>query len=218
MERVCGICSHVHALAFALGVEKLAGVQAPPRAQAIRELVSELERIHSHLLWLGVAAHEGGFDTLFMFSWRDRETVMDLLETISDHIITGHCQGVDTDAAHHLLDALLQNPTARVETGPQRQIHHLQGLLYASENQAALALQHFQTAQRILPDIESGLVQAAVLAEHQFWNEALQHLQTLRTLLKQGTTRRSGKIDYPAEIEHLEHLINQDMQGAGTKP
>ncbi len=142
-----------------------------------------------------------------------------LLETISDRIITGHCQGVDTDAAHHLLDALLQNPTARVETGPQRQIHHhLQGLLYASENQAALALQHFQTAQRILPDIESGLVQAAVLAEHQFWNEALQHLQTLRTLLKQDTTRRSGKIDYPAEIEHLEHLINQNMQGAGTKP
>lgn len=83
MERVCGICSHVHAMAFALGVEKLAGVQAPPRAQAIRELVAELERIHSHLLWLGVAAHEGGFDTLFMYSWRDRETVMDLLETIS---------------------------------------------------------------------------------------------------------------------------------------
>ncbi len=83
MERVCGICSHVHAMAFALGVERLAKVQAPPRAQAIRELVAELERIHSHMLWLGVAAHEGGFDTLFMYSWRDRETVMDLLETIS---------------------------------------------------------------------------------------------------------------------------------------
>lgn len=83
MERVCGICSHVHAMAYALGVEKLANVQAPPRAQAIREMIAELERIHSHLLWLGVAAHEGGFDTLFMFSWRDRETVMDLLETIT---------------------------------------------------------------------------------------------------------------------------------------
>ena len=68
MERVCGICSHVHSMAFVLGVEKLANVQAPPRAQAIRELVAELERIHSHILWLGVAAHEGGFDTLFMFS------------------------------------------------------------------------------------------------------------------------------------------------------
>ena len=83
LERICGICSHTHALTYALGVEKLAGVEAPPRAQAIRVLVAELERIHSHMLWLGVAAHEAGFDTLFMYSWRDRETVMDLLEVIS---------------------------------------------------------------------------------------------------------------------------------------
>jgi ech hydrogenase subunit E len=83
LERVCGICSHIHATAYTLGVEKLAGVTAPPRAQAIREVFAELERIHSHLLWLGVAAHEGGFDTLFMYSWRDRETVMDLLEMLS---------------------------------------------------------------------------------------------------------------------------------------
>jgi NADH-quinone oxidoreductase subunit D len=45
--------------------------------------VGELERIHSHLLWLGVAAHEAGFDTLFMFTWRDRETIMDALELLS---------------------------------------------------------------------------------------------------------------------------------------
>lgn len=80
LERICGICSHIHATAYCLGVEKLAGVTAPPRAQAIRVLVAELERIHSHLLWLGVAAHQAGFDTLFMYSWRDRETVMDVLE------------------------------------------------------------------------------------------------------------------------------------------
>jgi NADH-quinone oxidoreductase subunit D len=83
LERICGICSHIHALAYCLGVEKLAGVTAPPRAQAIRVLVAELERIHSHLLWVGVAAHEAGFDTLFMYSWRDRETVMDLLEELT---------------------------------------------------------------------------------------------------------------------------------------
>lgn len=83
LERVCGICSHTHATAYCLGVEQLAGVTAPPRAQAIRSLVAELERIHSHLLWLGVAAHEAGFDTLFMTSWRDRETVMDLLESLT---------------------------------------------------------------------------------------------------------------------------------------
>lgn len=83
LERICGICSHIHATAYCLGVEKLAGVIIPPRAQAIRTLVAELERIHSHLLWLGVAAHEAGFDALFMYSWRDRETVMDILENLT---------------------------------------------------------------------------------------------------------------------------------------
>jgi Ni,Fe-hydrogenase III large subunit len=83
LERICGICSHIHATAYCLGVEQLAGVDVPPRAQAIRVLVAELERIHSHMLWLGVAAHEAGFDTLFMYSWRDRETIMDLLESLS---------------------------------------------------------------------------------------------------------------------------------------
>jgi ech hydrogenase subunit E len=82
-ERVCGICSHTHSLAYSLGVEKLAQVEVSARAQAIRELVAGLERIHSHLLWLGVTAHQAGFDTLFMYSWRDRETVMNLLEQIT---------------------------------------------------------------------------------------------------------------------------------------
>ena len=82
-ERVCGICSHTHALAYSLGVEKLAQVEASPRAQAIREVVAGMERIHSHLLWLGVTAHEAGFDTLFMYSWRDRETIMNLLEQLT---------------------------------------------------------------------------------------------------------------------------------------
>jgi len=83
LERICGICSHTHSSAYVLGVEKLANMTVPPRAQAIRTLYLELERIHSHLLWLGVIAHEGGFDTLFMYSWRDRETVMDILENLS---------------------------------------------------------------------------------------------------------------------------------------
>lgn len=83
LERICGICSHIHATAYCLGVEQLAEVEVPSRGQAIRELVAELERIHSHLLWLGVAAHEAGFDTLFMYAWRDRETVMDILEALT---------------------------------------------------------------------------------------------------------------------------------------
>lgn len=109
VERVCGICSHVHAMAFALGVEKLAGVTVPPRAQAIRALAAELERVHSHMLWLGVAAHEGGFDTLFMYSWRDRETVMDLLESLTGnrvHYSVNVIGGVKVDVTPQQIDAI----------------------------------------------------------------------------------------------------------------
>jgi len=83
LERICGICSHSHSTCFVQAVEELAGVQVPPRANYIRTLIAELERIHSHLLWLGVAGHEVGFDTLFMYSWRDREVVMDLLALLT---------------------------------------------------------------------------------------------------------------------------------------
>ncbi|HQN42655.1 MAG TPA: nickel-dependent hydrogenase large subunit [Anaerolineaceae bacterium] len=111
VERVCGICSHVHALSFALGTEKLAKVVAPPRAQAIRVLTSELERLHSHMLWLGVAAHEGGFDTLFMYSWRDRETVMDLLEQMTGNRVNYSINiigGVKQDVNDEIKTAILK--------------------------------------------------------------------------------------------------------------
>ncbi len=83
VERICGICSHVHSTCFIQGVEEIAGLQVPRRALFIRSLIGELERVHSHLLWLGVAGHEIGFDTLLMYSWRDRETVMDLLTVLT---------------------------------------------------------------------------------------------------------------------------------------
>jgi membrane-bound hydrogenase subunit alpha len=83
IERVCGICSNAHQTNYCQTVENVLGMNVPPRAKYIRVFVSELERIHSHLLWLGVAAHEIGFDTLFYYIWRDREVVMDLLEMIS---------------------------------------------------------------------------------------------------------------------------------------
>ncbi|HOL17435.1 MAG TPA: nickel-dependent hydrogenase large subunit, partial [Bacillota bacterium] len=83
IERICGICSHSHTTAFAQCVEEIAGLEIPARAKYIRVIVGELERLHSHLLWLGVAGHEIGFDTLFMYSWRDREAVLDLLELIT---------------------------------------------------------------------------------------------------------------------------------------
>ena len=82
-ERVCGICSNAHQTAYTGSVEEAGGIEIPERAKYIRVFVQELERLHSHLLWLGVAAHEIGFDTLFYYVWRDRELVMDLLEEVS---------------------------------------------------------------------------------------------------------------------------------------
>jgi len=83
VERVCGICSHSHTTCYITCVEEIAKAEVPERAKAIRALVGELERVHSHLLWLGIAGYEMGFETLFMYSWRDREQVMDCLELVS---------------------------------------------------------------------------------------------------------------------------------------
>ncbi len=82
-ERICGICSISHPIVLTQAVEQAAGIEVPPRAQYIRVIVSELERIHSHLLWAGVAAHELGFDTLLHLSWKVREKVMDILEELT---------------------------------------------------------------------------------------------------------------------------------------
>lgn len=87
IERVCGICSHAHTTAYCMAVEELAGVDVPPRAQYIRLIAAELERLHSHLLWLGVAGHEIGFDTLFMLAWRDREAVLDIMAVLGGNRI-----------------------------------------------------------------------------------------------------------------------------------
>ena len=111
LERICGICSHIHSTAFAVGVEQLAEVEVPARAQAIREIICELERIHSHMLWLGVAAHDAGFDTLFMYSWRDRETVMDILETMSGnrvHYSANVLGGVKFDLSDEAAETILK--------------------------------------------------------------------------------------------------------------
>jgi Ni,Fe-hydrogenase III large subunit/Ni,Fe-hydrogenase III component G len=82
-ERICGICGSVHATAYSQAVEKAAGIKIPRRAEFIRSLMLELERVHSHLLWLGVAGHLIGFDTVFMQAWRVREPVMWLCERMT---------------------------------------------------------------------------------------------------------------------------------------
>lgn len=82
-ERICGICGCVHNVAYAQAVESVAGIQPPPRAEYIRTIMLEIERLHSHLLWVGLACHLVGFDTLFMQAFRIREPVMWIAEKIS---------------------------------------------------------------------------------------------------------------------------------------
>ena len=86
-ERICGICGITHSISFARAVEQIAQIQVPNRAHYIRAIVGELERIHSHLLWAGVAAHELGFDSAFYMAWRCRENVLDLLEYLTGNRI-----------------------------------------------------------------------------------------------------------------------------------
>ncbi|GAQ94810.1 Ni,Fe-hydrogenase III large subunit [Thermodesulfovibrio aggregans] len=82
-ERICGICGFVHSCAYCQAVEKAANIEIPLRAKFIRSMFLELERLHSHLLWVGLAAHIVGFDTLFMQAWRIREPVMYICEIIT---------------------------------------------------------------------------------------------------------------------------------------
>jgi membrane-bound hydrogenase subunit alpha len=87
-ERICGICSYCHPMAFALAVERAANIQVPEHAEYLRVIHAELERISSHTLWAGVAAHEIGFDSVLFLTWQIREKALDLTEYLTGNRIT----------------------------------------------------------------------------------------------------------------------------------
>jgi len=87
-ERICGICSYCHPMAFALAVERAAGIEVPERADYLRVVQAELERICSHTLWAGVAAHEIGFDSVLFLTWQIREKALDLTEYLTGNRVT----------------------------------------------------------------------------------------------------------------------------------
>ncbi|MGO8695629.1 MAG: nickel-dependent hydrogenase large subunit [Rectinemataceae bacterium] len=89
-ERICGICSFMHGMGYCEAIETLLGTVIPDRARWLRTFWCELERVHSHLLWLGLAADAFGFENLFMASWRARETIVDVAEeTAGGRVIFG---------------------------------------------------------------------------------------------------------------------------------
>ena len=87
-ERICGICSYCHPMAFTLATERAANIDVPERAQYIRVIHQELERICSHVLWAGVAAHEIGFDSVLFLTWQIREKALDLTEYLTGNRVT----------------------------------------------------------------------------------------------------------------------------------
>ena len=83
VERICGICSTSHPFAFANSLEEIGNIEITNRAKYIRSIIGELERLHSHLLWVGLAGHFLGYNTVFMWAWKYREPVLDLFEMIT---------------------------------------------------------------------------------------------------------------------------------------
>jgi len=83
IERICGICSTSHPFAFTQAVEDIFPVEVPERAKYIRTIIAEGERIHSHMLWLGLAGHFLGYNTVYMWAWKLREEILDVMEILS---------------------------------------------------------------------------------------------------------------------------------------
>ena len=112
-ERICGICAFGHTFGYAETIEKLLNVEVPERAQFLRVIWQELSRVHSHLLWLGLAADAFGFESLFMHCWRLRERVLDIFEKtcggrviLSVNKVGGVRRDIEKSVLHSICDIL----------------------------------------------------------------------------------------------------------------
>ncbi|RLE88429.1 MAG: hypothetical protein DRJ96_04560 [Thermoprotei archaeon] len=169
IERICGICNVAHSTCYVINIEELIGKEAPPRAQYLRLILEELARIHSHLLWLGLAAHLIGFESLFMLIFRDRELVMDLIEAMTGNrvvtaynVIGGVRRDLDDALAHKIREALervrertryyrkvlMEDPTVRARTVDV-------GYLSTSEARELLAVGPVARASNVKYDVRA---------------------------------------------------------------
>ncbi len=126
VERICGICSASHSWAASLAVEDIVGCEVPARAKYLRTIVHELERLHSHMLWVGLAGHIIGYWTVFMWGWKYREPILDVLEIefdahvdmltgaiLDDPVILGRLKGVGILTKEDAIAYGALGPTAR---------------------------------------------------------------------------------------------------------
>lgn len=108
-DRLDYIAAMANNQAYCLAVERLFGIEAPERAQYIRTMVSEMSRISSHILWLGTHALDIGAMTVFLYSFREREWILDLFEMLCGARLTtsyGRIGGVRNDVSQEFLDSL----------------------------------------------------------------------------------------------------------------
>jgi NADH-quinone oxidoreductase subunit D len=82
-DRIDYLCPLTNNLCYCLAVEKLLGLEIPPKAQWIRVLLNELTRINSHLVWLGTHAMDIGALTVFLYCFREREDILRMFEMVS---------------------------------------------------------------------------------------------------------------------------------------
>jgi len=115
LERICGICSFMHALCYCQGLEELMDIKVPDRARYLRVIWGELHRTHSHLLWLGLFADAFGFESLFYQAWRCREKILDIMEAtagsriiISTNDIGGTRRDIDDDMLKHIYNTTFE--------------------------------------------------------------------------------------------------------------
>lgn len=125
-ERICGVCSHSHGMAYTQAIEALMSLEIPVRAKYLRTILAEFSRINSHLLWLGLFANALGFESLFMHCWKLREKILDIVEeTTGGRVIFGACRvgGVNRD-----IDAPTLARMSRLLTGMEKGFREIDGV------------------------------------------------------------------------------------------
>ncbi len=123
-DRIDYLCPMTNNLAYCLAVEKLLGLEIPPRAQWLRVMLNELTRINSHLVWLGTHAMDIGAMTVFLYCFREREEILRLVRSgfrpADDDFVLPHWRSGDRaapgllrsgEAVHHALPCAISTST-----------------------------------------------------------------------------------------------------------
>jgi NADH-quinone oxidoreductase subunit D len=120
-DRMDYLSAHINNLAYTLSVEKLLGIEPPPRGQYLRVILSEVQRIASHLVWLGTHALDIGAMTVFFFAFREREKLLDLTEMMSgvrmmpSWIVPGGLRGDAPEGWFERVKAIMDELPRRIE-------------------------------------------------------------------------------------------------------